>query len=149
MSMRVQAARETHHLHELDVLAADLASCRADLRRIVSGLGPTALDDGAVRSAITALVASFNSGPNPRVVLRSDIPESMDGHAAVLIYRAIAEGTTNAIKHAGATEVRVSLERQDDRLCLCVTDNGAGGPVIPGVAWSRCAAEPARSGGPS
>lgn len=147
MSMRVQAARETHHLRELDVLAADLASCRADLRRIVSGLGPTALDDGDVRSAITALVASFNSGPNPRVVLRSDIPESMDGHAAVLIYRAIAEGTTNAIKHAGATEVRVSLERQDDRLCLCVTDNGAGGPVIPGVGLESLRSRASEIGG--
>lgn len=133
MSMRVQAASETHHLPELDALASDLASCRADLRRIVSGLSPTALGDGDVSAAIAALVASFDGGNGPDVTLTTDIPDGIDTHASVLIYRAIAEGITNAIKHAHATHVLVAVERETGGLRMSVTDDGVGGTLVPGV----------------
>lgn len=133
MSMRVQAASETHHLPELDALASDLASCRADLRRIVSGLTPTALGDGDVCAAIAALVASFDGGNGPDVTLTTDIPDGIDTHASVLIYRAIAEGITNAIKHAHATHVLVAVERDTGGLRMSVTDDGVGGTLVPGV----------------
>lgn len=140
MSMRVQAAREAHHLPELDDLAADLATCRSDLRRIVSGLSPTALREGNLNSAIVGLVASMNgpgNGSGTRVILTSDVPDGIDTRSAVVIYRAVAEGITNAIKHAQATEVLIGIEEGTDCLRVSVTDDGIGcltsGPSSPGV----------------
>lgn len=147
MSMRVQAASETHHLPELDVLASDLASCRADLRRIVSGLAPTALGDGDVSAAITALVASFDGGNGPHVTLTTAIPDRIDSHASVLIYRAVAEGITNAIKHAHATQVLVAVERGAGGLHVSVADDGIGGTVVPGVGLESLRSRVSEIGG--
>ncbi len=147
MSMRVQAASETHQLPELEALASDLASCRSDLRRIVSGLAPTALGDGDLGAAVTALVASFAGGNGPNVKLATAIPDRVEAHSAVLIYRAIAEGITNAIKHAHAGHVLVSLERDAGLLRLCVVDDGIGGPVVPGVGLQSLRSRVAEIGG--
>ncbi len=147
MSMRVQAASETHHLPELDALALDLASCRADLRRIVSGLTPAALGDGDLSAAITALVASFDGGNGPQVTLTTDIPDRIDPHSAVLLYRAAAEGITNAIKHAHAAHVLVAVERDAEGLRLSVADDGIGGTVVPGVGVESLRSRVAEVGG--
>lgn len=133
MSMRVEAARGTHHLPELDALAGDLASCRADLRRIVSGLTPVALRAGDVADAVTSLVESFASDAGPDIVLGSEVPEGIEPDTAVVVYRAIAEGITNAIKHAGASVIVVRVERAVGGLRIDVHDDGVGGTVVPGV----------------
>lgn len=162
MSMRVQAAREAHGLPELDDLAVDLATCRADLRRIVSGLIPTALNDGGLQAAITRLVESFNGGSgyrsgnarDTRIILTTSVPDHIDSRSSVLIYRAVAEGITNAIKHAQATQVSISIEVGTDDLRVSVTDNGAsgtGGPiagsVVPGVGLQSLHNRAAELGG--
>jgi len=41
-------------------------------------------------------------------------------------YRIVQEALTNVIKHAGATEARVSVRYRDDGLELEVADDGAG-----------------------
>lgn len=133
MSMRVAAARETHGLAELDALATDLADCRAELRRIVSGLAPPELEDGDVAAAIGSLVASFDAGSGARVVLATDVPDHVAPHASVVMYRAIAEGITNAIKHAHATRIDVRVERQDRQILVEVRDDGRGGALVPGI----------------
>jgi signal transduction histidine kinase len=133
MSMRVAAAQSVHSLPELDHLAVDLASCRADLRRIVSGLAPPELRDGDVSRAIDRLVASFGAGSEVRVVLTEAVPDGIEAHAAVVLYRAIAEGVTNSLKHANADRVEVGVFRQDDHLRVEVRDDGDGGVLVPGV----------------
>lgn len=146
MSMRVQAARETHRLPELDDLAGDLATCRADLRRIVSGLAPTALHSGDLSAAITGLVESFN-GTGTRVTLTTAVPDRIDAHTSVVLYRAIAEGITNAIKHAHAGYVLIGIESDADGLRVSVTDDGIGGVVVPGVGLQSLRGRAAEVGG--
>ncbi len=150
MSMRVQAAREAHRLPELDALASDLATCRADLRRIVSGLAPTALHSGDLAAAITGLVESFNStgnGSGTRVALTTAVPDRIDAHSSVVLYRAIAEGITNAIKHAHAAQVLIGIESDADGLRVSVTDDGPGGAVVPGVGLQSLRGRAAEVGG--
>ena len=71
MSMRVQAslrsAPSPEHASLLSDLADGLAASRTDLRRLVSGLTPSALDDGDLDAALRALVSSFqgqHDGPS-------------------------------------------------------------------------------------
>lgn len=146
MSMRVQAAREVHRLPELDDLAEDLAGCRADLRRIVSGLAPVALHHGDLRTAIAQLVESFN-GSNVRVTLTSDVPDHLETRWSVVIYRAVAEGITNAMKHAHAAEVSISVEDDASGVRVSVIDDGVGGAIVPGVGLQSLMSRATEVGG--
>ncbi len=146
MSMRVQAAREAHPLPELDDLAGDLAECRADLRRIVSGLAPVALSQGDLGAAIARVVESFNGGAT-RVRLTTDVPKQLDPRTSVVVYRAVAEGITNAIKHARAEQVSISITDGSSGLCVSVTDDGIAGAVVPGVGLQSLGSRAAEIGG--
>jgi signal transduction histidine kinase len=56
-----------------------------------------------------------------------------DPDIAVAAYRCVAEGVTNAVRHARATEVRVSVGSSDGRMRVQVADDGVGGPIALGV----------------
>ena len=72
----------------------------------------------------------------------------------------LAEALSNAIRHAGASAVDVTIERQSRGLCLRVTDDGVGMPDDPtgghglsNILWraanhgGRCVWSPADGGG--
>jgi two-component system sensor histidine kinase UhpB len=46
----------------------------------------------------------------------------------LVIYRVAQEGLTNALRHAGATEVTLSLRQEGGQVVLAVRDNGRGLP---------------------
>jgi signal transduction histidine kinase len=41
-------------------------------------------------------------------------------------YRLVQEALTNVVKHAGASEVAVTLAREDDTVLISVSDDGVG-----------------------
>jgi len=53
-------------------------------------------------------------------------PKPADEKTRVILFRSIRELLINAAKHAGASAVRVSLEREDERLSVTVEDDGVG-----------------------
>jgi signal transduction histidine kinase len=46
------------------------------------------------------------------------------------VYYLVSESLTNAAKHAGATDVTVSIARADDAVEVEVADDGAGGAEL-------------------
>lgn len=147
MGMRVEAVRAVHPLPELTSLADDLAACRADLRRIVSALTPEALVDADLTAALDRLVSSFRTAGGPAVRLETEAVVDVDGELAVLLYRFVAEGLTNAIRHADCREILVGLGQEDGAWRVRVEDDGRGGPVVPGVGLSSLATRAADAGG--
>ncbi len=137
MSMRVQAARRTRataHDALLDDLATDLARSRTDLRGLVAGLTPSALDEADLAEALRRLVRSFETpGAEPRLTLRMTLDHPLDGETQVVAYRTVAEGVTNALRHAAPTHVEVCVASSGDGLVAQVVDDGRGGRVVPGV----------------
>ena len=65
----------------------------------------------------------------------------------VAIYRCVAEGVTNALRHASATSISVRVVRTGSCVGVDVVDDGAGGPVVPGVGLSSLAARAEAGGG--
>ncbi|WP_329581485.1 sensor domain-containing protein [Kitasatospora sp. NBC_01250] len=100
----------------------------AELRELVSGIHPPALDAGlgpalstlAARSAIPAQV-------------HLDLPRRPSAAVETMLYFAAAELLANAGKHSGATSVTVSVGSADGGLRLRVTDNGRGGVRLDGT----------------
>jgi signal transduction histidine kinase len=152
MSMRVQAslrsAPSPEHASLLSDLADGLAASRTDLRRLVSGLTPSALDDGDLDAALRALVSSFQGQHDgPSLSLETSLPGTLDQEVQVAIYRCVAEGVTNALRHASATSISVRVARTGSCVGVDVVDDGAGGLVVPGVGLSSLAARAEAGGG--
>jgi signal transduction histidine kinase len=136
MSMRVQAELRHRPTPLLEALASELADCRGDLRRLVSGLAPSVLDDADLATALQRLVDSF-VGQGPTVTLDSVIADSLSPEITVAVYRSVAEGVTNALRHARAQRVCVHVRTTSGgRVLVEVSDDGVGGPIAPGVGLS-------------
>ena len=50
----------------------------------------------------------------------------LDDTGKVLVFRAIRELAVNVVKHAQAKQLNVSLQQEDNRLWICVSDDGIG-----------------------
>jgi signal transduction histidine kinase len=99
----------------------------ADVRRIVRGLRPPALDDLGL---VEALRAYADKLAPLRVEFELD-PDLAPLPAAVetALYRIACEALTNVVRHARAEWCRVSLHAHDGQLVLRVEDDGKGLPI--------------------
>jgi len=108
-------------------IAETVLSSLDDVHRIGRELRPEALDDLGLVNALIALCSRVPRQAGVRI--RRDL----DGHLPALspdvelvIYRVAQEGLTNALRHAAATEVTLSLKHSAGRVVLAVADNGRG-----------------------
>lgn len=132
MSMRVQAELRVSPTPLLGALAPQLAEARGDLRRIVSGLTPSALDDTDLAQALKQLAATFD-GDGRHVRLDLAVLYPLPPDVSVTVYRCVAEGLTNAVRHGRATRIAVQVAISADQVVIDVRDDGLGGPIAPGV----------------
>ncbi len=96
----------------------------SDLRNTVRGIHPAVLTDRGLDAAISAVASSL---PIPATV-QVDVPGRFLPIVESTAYFIVVEAITNIIKHAGATEIYISITlRDDDNLIVKVVDNGKGG----------------------
>lgn len=108
-----------------------------EVRRIVHGLRPPALDDVGLYGALELLVNSFAT---PTLQTTIQLPESQPTLSAALevaIYRIVQEALTNISKHAHARTATVALEADDLLLVLSICDDGVGLPSQPDIQSDR------------
>ena len=94
----------------------------AELRDIVRGLHPPALDDG-LEVALSTLVARSAVPVQLAVSLAERPPDA----TASAVYFTVAELLTNVARHAAASRVWVDLREEGTWLRLAVRDDGHGG----------------------
>jgi PAS domain S-box-containing protein len=94
-------------------------------RNIARGLHPLELDSGGLMQALRDLANSVNESlqctfecKKPVAVPQADV--------ALNLYRIAQEAVTNALRHAQATRILISLERRGDNIALTVRDDGIG-----------------------
>ncbi|GAA2045941.1 hypothetical protein GCM10009819_36970 [Agromyces tropicus] len=95
-----------------------------DVRRIVRGLRPPALDDVGLVGAIRAYAEAV-TGP-VRVEVDADDPPALPAAVESAAYAIALEAVANAVRHSGGSRCTVSLDRDGDRLLLVVADDGHG-----------------------
>jgi len=101
---------------------AQTATAMTELRRLIDGIGPAALDAG-LSDALTRLGAL---SPVP-VALHVDLRDRPDAWIERIAYFSVAELLTNVGKHSSATEASVDVRTAGGRLHLRVRDDGTGG----------------------
>ncbi|MBW7959718.1 MAG: sensor histidine kinase [Candidatus Promineofilum sp.] len=144
MTMQAETARD---LLRDDPVAADrlLAELTdqaqatvAEVRRIVHGLRPPALDELGLFGALGVLAEGLAT-PDLSVTIR--LPEQrppLPAAVEVAVYRIAQEALTNIRRHAGAQSAALALWFENDGLRLEVADDGAGLPQEsrPGMGLS-------------
>lgn len=96
------------------------------VRHVVAALRPSALELGIV-SALEWLAQECSGRSGIQCELRIPVDDlNMDDKRATAVFRIVQESLTNVLRHAQATQVKISLEREDDRFLLEVQDNGIG-----------------------
>ncbi|OJF12364.1 hypothetical protein BG844_20880 [Couchioplanes caeruleus subsp. caeruleus] len=136
VSLGLTLARIEHRSADdaVRALAADargtVTEALAELRDIVRGLHPPALDDG-LEVALSTL-AGRSAVPASVIV---DLPRRPPDETASAVYFAVAELLTNIARHSGATRAAIAVHEQGRWLELTVTDDGHGGaaptPPVP------------------
>lgn len=100
----------------------------SEVRRWVRALKPLALEERAGPEALAALAHSFD-GTGFDVRFRVEGTErELSGEAELVLYRALQEGLTNALKHSKARRVTASLAFGVGSVSLTVADDGEGAP---------------------
>ncbi|MFJ4387754.1 histidine kinase [Pseudomonas sp. NPDC089408] len=116
-------------------------------RALVHDLYPVALQHMSLAEAFGVLVSQWQAsqGIDCRLRVGEHLP-ALPGPSRTHLYRLLQEALTNVARHAGASQVRVRLQRSAKGLRLWVRDNGRGAqqPQRPGVGLHSMA-ERARS----
>ena len=132
-SYRVQTADALLSTNRSDEVRAELATVEdtidkslKELRRVVIGLRPPALDelglDHALRKSLEDLKSDGMICKFSEVGTRTRLSSSVE----IAVYRLVQEALTNIRKHAHATKVSLRLQFQEDALLVEVHDNGNG-----------------------
>lgn len=112
----------------LDLVGSGIRS----IRDVARDLRPSLLDDLGLLPALQALALDFEARTGIRTGLEA--PPELPGlshDAELALFRTMQEGLSNVARHAGATEVSVTIVAADGELTLAVRDDGRG-PVGAG-----------------
>jgi signal transduction histidine kinase len=118
----------------LAAVRTDAAAAVADVRRLVYGLRPPALDELGLVPALREQAARFEgSGCTIRVEAPEPLPE-LTAAVEVATYRIVTEALTNVVRHSQARSCVVTLA-VNGMLEVSVCDDGTGiaDPVTSGV----------------
>ncbi len=97
------------------------------VRRIAADLRPAMLDDLGLTPAVEHLVHEFSQRTGIVVSLDLDAGAGeFKDPLVTAIYRMVQEALTNVARHAGATEVRVSVRVAGEHIKVAIRDNGKG-----------------------
>src|SRR6266545_1154428 len=126
----------------LDEAVTELGTAVAELRQIANGIRPSSLDDG-LAPALAAL-----AGDLPVPVTLQVCQEALPDDLVTTAYYVVSEALTNALKHAEAGKIALSVQRDGDQINVAVRDNGRGGARIrPGSGLAGLADRVAAAGG--
>jgi signal transduction histidine kinase len=131
-------------------LRAELRTAIGDIRRLVHGLRPPALDELGLAGALQRLAERIGAdGSATRIDVRTGDLPALPAAVEVAAYRIAQEALTNVVRHADAHSCAVAVAVDGGQLAVSVTDDGAGLPaeVVRGVGLSSMAERAAETGG--
>jgi signal transduction histidine kinase len=109
-----------------ELVEAALANAKRgidEMRELARGIHPRILSSGGLGPALKTL-ARRSSIP---VIVDMQTDARLPEHVEVTAYYVASEALTNAVKHAHASEVRITVDVDDRWVVLTISDDGVGG----------------------
>ena len=99
----------------------------AAMRQMLTRLRPASLDQFGLKDALDDLVSDWSiKHPSKKFIFTSNGDTTdISPLVATTAYRIAQESVTNAVRHSGASRIKISLQT-DDHLSLQIEDNGCG-----------------------
>lgn len=99
----------------------------SDVREIARRLRPPQLDDLGLLAALRSHVDSLRQVSGLQIALTAACEHRrLPADLELACFRIVQEAINNAIRHAEATKIRVTVVCSDDELSLAIRDNGKG-----------------------
>jgi signal transduction histidine kinase len=148
MRLDALAAGSPHvggELREVRQLTRDLVG---DVRRIVHDLRPATLDELGLAGALEDLAFDLDGDGSVTVDVAGPLP-GLPAAVEVAAYRIAQEALANAVKHAAATRIDVTVRAVAEGLLLRVADDGRGlpEPLVEGMGSATMRERAAELGG--
>jgi two-component system, NarL family, sensor histidine kinase UhpB len=116
----------------LDQIARTALQSLEDVRRIGRELRPEALDDLGLGNALITLCRRLANQSGVRIgpSLAPGLP-GLRPEVELVVYRVAQEAITNALRHAGASQIALALSCSNGDVVLSIRDDGCGLPGEP------------------
>jgi signal transduction histidine kinase len=105
-----------------------------EVRQSISSLQEAPRPRQAVQEVLAALVDELVVDARASMVLLTDLQEPLylPPDQTAQVTRVVREALLNAVRHADAQQISISLEQQDDQVVIAVEDDGQGfDPNVP------------------
>jgi signal transduction histidine kinase len=106
--------------------AASIRTNITSLRALLGEISPRAVTEDGLEFAIRDLMAGYQARGVDTVLEVRLAGAHVDDESAALAFRVVQEAMRNAVDHAHATAVTVTLSASDGQMSLVVDDNGRG-----------------------
>lgn len=118
---------ETHPVRaQLDELSTDIRDTVGDVRRVVEGLRPPALDEIGLVPSLRQSTRRILGAAGVQAAVSSDGVGSLSAAVEVAAYRIVTEAVNNCAKHARATHCDITLTSNGGTLEIAIIDDGNG-----------------------
>lgn len=98
----------------------------SSLRQFIFGLRPPLWADRSLHTELGEMLDQLSAPHSAALQLELSDVGSLEGDLIDQLVQIVRELGSNALRHAHATELLVSLDRFGDDICIGVTDNGIG-----------------------
>ena len=122
----IQAKKARTIIHKI---MESISTVYQDSREIIKNTRIEIIDSIGLVAAIESLVTHYKGIlEKPKITFKHDLPKRPDLPSAVSVnvYRIIQEALLNAVKHAEASSVAISIHQSGKCFNVCITDDGIG-----------------------
>jgi signal transduction histidine kinase len=133
MTLYAQAAAGQLALGNLEQVAEDLRDIQdtsqealAEMRLLIHELRPPMLEQEGLVVALQARLSAVEGRAGLKTSFKSDLVERLPTPIEAGLYRIAQEALNNALKHAHAHMIAITLSRSGKQVTLEITDDGVG-----------------------
>ena len=117
------AERDPAVIESLDIVVGELVTAQTEIVELVAGVPPAHLGGGRLKEALQAL--ALRSPVPVSVTVAADVASGQDTETA--FFYVCSEALANAVKHAAAKRIDITVRRVNGAIEAVISDDGRGG----------------------
>lgn len=113
-------------VEELDSMSEAARTAQAEMRLLIYELRPPEMEELGLQRALENRLATVERRTGLQATITYQVESDVPLRTEIELERIAIEALTNAVRHSGASNVRVVVRQDGDRLVLDVEDDGVG-----------------------